>query len=878
MFEQDELQVAEPPHGGSGVAFATGTHRWPLIGRRHLVTRLAAHSAKGRSAVIAGVRGVGRTRLLGAVIQAHPGPVIALSGTDDPDTTLPGRLADVDDGEPLLLAVDDAHLVDAATVLAVDRAISELPGVAVLLTVPSGHPFPEWLVDPLDAEACVQVGLEPLDEAAMDELVGAVLGGPVEAGLLADLRRRSSGRPKTAVELLQGGREAGVVQWDGDTWRSSGPLSIHRVSSELGRLLEEVSPETRTQASMIALGEPVPASVVGELLTPSSIGELTALGIVYWGSVGEHRQLLFREPIDGDLLRSRIPGDRRRELLSRLLGAFRRVEPDRFAVRKALWELEIGGGDAAGFEAAAGSSYAAGDHELAARFGQAAVEHGAGHASRVIVAASSTELGDRDRVASWLRAADEMADDDHEQAWTTVVRAHARWLLNDDAPAARAILEDVRRQTDDPRVAQEVAAYEALLDTGEGWMVAARDRLAGIDHDAPGGLGELSDRARLLGGVAAAMACDELPGDGLLDAWIPPWQQVPEGVARSLPIGPSVLAAHRLDVSSELADGAPAANWHLEVALRAERDDDEGLWLAVVGRLNLAAGAITPARSRLRDAAAALERADSLRLRPLVVCLLAAAMAQAGAPSGSRRLLEEVEQDRERLPRVAAWAACAYAEAIAAEDGPAAAVDHAVEAGDEAAAGGLQMSALAAWELAVRWGAGGRVFDRLDRLTGQRPTGHGRRVLRAASASAAEDGPALKAAAVDLARVGRRLLAAELAVLAHGHGADSRALDLAAGLRTGCPGVGTPGLATIDAVALPSRTRQLARRAMGGASSASIADEFDLSVRTVDNQLGRAYRTLGVRGRRELARCYSTAVAPLADPPPDTDGVTPPAR
>ncbi len=878
MVEQDEVQVAEPPQGGSGAAFATGTHRWPLIGRRHLVTRLASHSAKGRSAVIAGARGVGRTRLLSAVAQAHPGPVIAISGTDAPDPTLPARLADVAGGEPLLLAVDDAHLVDAATVLAVDRAISEMPGVAVLLTVPTGRPFPEWLVGPVDAKACVQVGLEPLAEAAMDELVRAVLGGPVEAGLLADLRRRSSGRPKTAVELLQGGREAGVVQWDGETWRSGGPLSTHRVSSDLGRLLEDVSPETRKQAAMIALGEPVPASVVGELLTPSSIGELTTLGIVDWGSDGEHRQLSFREPIDGDLLRSRIPGDRRRDLLNRLLDAFRRVEPDRFAARKALWELELGGGDAADFEAAAGSSYAAGDPELAARFGRAAVDHGAGHASRVVVAASLTELGDQDQAASWLRAADEIAADEREQAWTTVVRAHARWLLHDDAPAAREILEDVRRQTEDQDVAREVAAYTALLDTGDGWMVAARDRLAAIDHDVPGGHGDLSDRARLLGGVAAAMAWDELPGDGVLETWIPPWHQLSADVARSLPIGPSVLAAHRLDVSSELVQGAPTANRHLEVALQADRDDDQGLWLAVVGRLDLAAGAITPARSRLRDAATALERADSLRLRPLVLCLQAVAMAQAGAPSGSRRLLEEVEQDRERLPRVAAWAARADAEVIAAEDGPAAAIDHAVEAGDEAAAGGLEMSALAAWELAVRWGAGGRVVDRLDRLTGHRPTGHGHRVLRAATASVAEDGPLLREAAVELARAGRRLLAAELAVQAHGYGAQSRTLDLAAGLRTGCPGVGTPGLVTLDVVELPRRTRQLARRAMAGASSAAIADEFHLSVRTVDNQLGRAYRTLGVRGRRELARCYSTAVAPLADPHPDVDGVTPPAR
>ncbi|TYB42543.1 helix-turn-helix transcriptional regulator [Actinomadura chibensis] len=85
--------------------------------------------------------------------------------------------------------------------------------------------------------------------------------------------------------------------------------------------------------------------------------------------------------------------------------------------------------------------------------------------------------------------------------------------------------------------------------------------------------------------------------------------------------------------------------------------------------------------------------------------------------------------------------------------------------------------------------------------------------------------------------------------------------DDAAGRARAVPGDDAPG----DGAALAGlsrREREIVLLAAGGAASKDIAGLLNLSVRTVDNHLGRAYAKLGVSGRAELA----VLVAPRDDP------------
>jgi DNA-binding CsgD family transcriptional regulator len=73
-------------------------------------------------------------------------------------------------------------------------------------------------------------------------------------------------------------------------------------------------------------------------------------------------------------------------------------------------------------------------------------------------------------------------------------------------------------------------------------------------------------------------------------------------------------------------------------------------------------------------------------------------------------------------------------------------------------------------------------------------------------------------------------------------------------LHTACEGARTPILAQGTVVAdLTRREREVALLAAQGMTSRRIATKLGVSVRTVDNQLGRVYTKLGVAGRRELA-------------------------
>jgi len=123
-------------------------------------------------------------------------------------------------------------------------------------------------------------------------------------------------------------------------------------------------------------------------------------------------------------------------------------------------------------------------------------------------------------------------------------------------------------------------------------------------------------------------------------------------------------------------------------------------------------------------------------------------------------------------------------------------------------------------------------------------------------------------AAVDaFGAIGANLLAAEAAF---GLGAEHRrrgsARDATAWTRKAtdwaacCRGARTPGLAVPDErVALTKREREVAVLAASGITSKDIADRLFVSVRTVDNHLGRVYDKLGISSRAELAEIMAGA-------------------
>ena len=93
--------------------------------------------------------------------------------------------------------------------------------------------------------------------------------------------------------------------------------------------------------------------------------------------------------------------------------------------------------------------------------------------------------------------------------------------------------------------------------------------------------------------------------------------------------------------------------------------------------------------------------------------------------------------------------------------------------------------------------------------------------------------------------------------------AGARAAAVSHAWESRCQSPGTPAL-TARPRSLSARAMEIAFDAARGISSAAIAERRFISVRTVDNHLGAAYRALGLGGRDDLAQLLGSHLA--ADP------------
>jgi DNA-binding NarL/FixJ family response regulator len=772
---------------------------------------------EGASVAVLGRRGSGRSRLLTELEQLYPGATLRLEPStasaavplevlrrampelgdlaDRPlgeaRSAVAGALRHVAGGRSLLVVVDDAHRLDPVTAAGLREVVGQLSWCVVLCAVPIGARVPGAARLTWEHPDVVRVHLPPLTGAAVERLAVDELGGRLDLRLAAELRTRAGGSPAAVVELLRGARETGVLGFDGEVWRSAGPLPVHRVAAWLAPALEELSADARGAAELLATTGPLPELVVAAVASAAAVGELVVAGHAGWDwGAGQRRYLALADPLESDAIASGVPGDRRAALLRRTLEAVARTGAEPSAVpddRMAAWRLELG------------------EDEGSELFARVTVADGGGCRSAMAAGAAAVELG-------------EQAD-----AYRCVVAAAA-------------------------------GRYDEALE-------GLRRGVGGTGGPVVGG-----SRSALLLGAAAALLEEDRPGTGVgrdvrsLGAAAGP------DVTTALPLAPALLRAAAL--LGDAPDAALAsAQAELELALGGGSEDEPVWWSLVAGRHALRAGRVTLAEELLGDAVRGSDAGDPLRLRPFALVQLARARAWAGAYAAGQAALDEVDvRDLTGSSRLAAWAELAEGEILAATD-PAAAGEGAADLATRQAVDGSSAVAVAAAELAVAVGSGVAVSEVLRTIAATDPTVATRALADAAAALAAGRPEAVEGAARQLAGAGRRLVAAAVVEQARDvAGTRGSAVSaLARGLLTTCTGATLPGRSPGDAVTLPPRVRLTARAAAAGVPSAVLAEDLGISVRTVESHLGRAYRTLGVGGRRELARCYPSHLAPLAE-------------
>jgi DNA-binding CsgD family transcriptional regulator len=852
---------------------------WTFVGRAAELDRLsrAAAGTTGRGLIFGGAPGIGKTRLLREGVTGLDQTRFALVNTVASTATAilplgslapalpaeqPGGISPtgllrwaVDAiqrhaaGRPLVLAIDDAHLLDplsAALVYFVARGGS----ATVLGTLRTGAPVPDlvralWTEDLVD-----RVELGALSRAETAELLHHVLGAPMDTTSVDRLWSLAQGTALLLRELVRAAVAGGDLTETYGIWHWSGRLELTPtltdiVDSRIGRL----SPEVREVLELVAFGAPIglPLLVKATDGAAVEVAEERALIRV----VRDDRRTVVRlaHPLYGEVLRQRCPLTRVRRLLADLAhlveatGARRRDD----LLRVALWRLDSDTArDPNQLLRACRTAFARYELPLAERLGRAAVAAGGGFDAAEALG-GVLMLGDEpDAAVPVLDAAHaDLADDRQRTRWLGAHAISRYWghgeesALESGAAAGSAVEALMRLHHGEPDAARRLAT--AVLDEPTSAPVPRALARAALAH-----------LLAAAGATRPALAAVAEVADGA-DRWHAEAPYV--RLALELARGTALITAGepgQVDATADFGDFRLGSGYLALVRAQAARLRGD---LVAAGRLAAQACALL-AGGRIFTGLAHAERAHAAALTGDAEAA-AAAMAEADRTHrGTMTILYPwLEQAR-------AWVA------VAAGD-----VGGGVRVLRELAArtrrdGFAGHEAVALLDL-VRLGVPDDAATHLARLAaGDAATPLAATPLAAtplavtaagyAGAAARRDGAALLVAVEEFAGRGLNLYAAEAAATAVTLLRQARspaapgAAERLSRLLAYCPTARTPAL-EINHPALTNRERQIARLAAAGVASKEIADQLYLSPRTVDNHLMRVYAKLGVTGRTELA-------------------------
>jgi DNA-binding CsgD family transcriptional regulator len=761
-------------------------------------------------------------------------------------------------GRPLLVFVDDAHLLDDGSATLVHQLVLSR-AATVLATVRSGERAPDPVVALWKDALADRIEVGVLDAAAIEELLVSVLGGPVDAASVRQLVDRCRGNPLFLRELVSGALEAGALVDEGGLWRLRGDLRPTARLVELVALrLGDLTGPQRAVLELLTVGEPLEQAELAQFADPASVDALERKGLITSRPDGRRVQVWLAHPVYGDVVRvgiSAIRGQRIARSLAEVIEAAggRRRED---TLRLASLRLTGGGGSAELLVAGAIAARARHDHALAERLARAAIEEGAGFAARYVAAEAAQYQGRPEQAEDELAALAIDAVSDAERARVAVLRFDNAFFLRGRADLR--LLDDVAEGITDPSWRDELMSRRVLLmGTTRGPRAAVEAASTLLQRSDAGArtaahaavfyhlvrLGRLDEATQLLRPSADSAA---------LPALDEPWDQWALFGHRAA----ALIHAGRLREADELLTGAydlvidqPASQARAFLAR----------WLAV---LHLEQGRPMSAFRRASESYTLFRQlGQPYPARwPYGVAALALALLGQADRAAETLAAHDALADTPLLPnetdilQARAWTAAAAGDLPAARDQ----LDAAAELGEQI---GDLIGASGALHGLARLGRAGHVAARLTALAEEIDGDLAPARAAYANAVAAGDSTALDQVAGEFENLGANLYAAEAraeaAVLLRRAGLTRQtaaAEQKAARLLARCEGAATPPLRTMTGrVRLTPAELDTAVQAAVGRSNKQIAGDMQLSVRTVESHLQRAYEKLGVSGRHELA-------------------------
>lgn len=873
---------------------------WPLLGRSDALEEVLADLATGGGVLLVGEAGVGKSRLameaIGAAAEdgaatahftatasAATIPLGALTGALPPGahgagaallravgSTLTARAQ----GRPLVLLVDDMHLLDAVSATVIDQLVRSRRA-RLVGTARSRARLPDAVLSLWKDEQISRRDLGPLRDSDIEHLAEHLLGSPLTITAQLRLVRLCQGNPLFLRELVADAVAQGSLRRDGVSWQWHGPpVALPRLADLVRIRLERVDRHERDLLEMLALSEPLPLAAATRLADRACVEQLEESLLLV--TEGQPALVRLSHPLYAEVLRRDLPGSRRSDHYRRLVEATSDVRcadvrddggsssEGMANLQRAIWMVEGGlPGDPLTFTEAAGCALDRFDVDLAERLARAAgpglpnaaltlgsalLAQGrrsdAEHVLHPLLASPSPEM--RARTAAILASSVAHGPGGLAQAMQVLDPVAAS--LNDSVWAMRLLAERAEILVD--LGALEAAGRAALTLSGDSesdpemwlralWALQGTLSLTGCQDDA------VAIGARL-----------DLP-DAIVGH--------PPGLVRRMMTshGMALLNAGRLSDAVQLADAG------LREAIDTEDSRTHALWavqrgwcLLRQGRPRTAHASLTEAVSLLtvRDPHGVLSLARALRLQSGVIVGVAAETAEAQPLPGADHVMDPIRDG------ALTWGLVAQGQISQAR----AALGRA--AADAALRGAVSLQADLLHDV-LRIGGDVVVARQLSTVCAPQQGQWARAYEAHAQARVRGSGTAYLAAAAAFEEMGAQLDAAEMATAASKAFAQAglRSSARSAGsrsavLRQSCEGARTPLLEQSETTArLTAREQEIAGLAQRGRTNAQIAAALTVSVRTVEGHLCRAYAKLGIADRHELTAVLTAAPRARAD-------------
>ena len=759
------------------------------------------------------------------------------------------------EGRPIVLAVDDVHLLDGLSAGFVDHLA--IRGLAtVLLTLRSGSPFPDALSRLCRDGGIPRLELQELSRSEFTRIIEQALDDLVEGISLDRMWEATGGNVLFARELIADALEAGELLQIHGVWRWLGGVGpAPRLREAIAARLDGLDDSGRHFLQLLSVGEPLSLAVADQVAAQEILIDLEQRGLIAVGGDGAPN-IRFSHPLFAEVLRAGMPSLLRRHI-NQQLAQLLREGPIKSAADllklAVVWQASGERVDPTVLAQAAEVANRLSDHTLAETLAMDSLSQQPTFLARLELGWSLLRQSRFDEAAEFLASLVGSEPDDNARERLADGLSNAMGLglgRFDDALALMAEIEHAavgrtaRSMIQCHRATLQafVCHYEEAIELGTS-AVQADDS----DRVFVRSLPAIASSLVMIGKTEDALSLTEA---GLTRA-LRVREEEPRAAGWAFSSRCTALAfAGRVPEALELIDFALSTSGH-RPEVRARSNIYRARFLLFEGR-------VASAVRSLKEAALSLREEPGFGSWSLA--LLAEAEARLGhsESAGEARAGSLALRGHDRLSvfvderRALAWVDVQEGRLTDAIAELWATADMALERGQRCFELVILDDLLRLGETAAAARARG-VSDLVQGSLGEAVGLHAQAMISAR-------GVDLERAASSFSRISFSLTAAELWAAASGayrkEGLKARSTKAArrsyelAGL---CEGAKIRGALLVDQVdPLSRRQREVALLAAQGATNTEIAQSLSLSVRTVESHLYAAFAKLGLTGRDEL--------------------------